>query len=111
MARKTNSLPCFLCGSDIQKRIDKNGKPYFICNPCGIQLFVRRQHGIQLLDKLLRTQPNRKPRSTRQANQIPKMQLFPLEIDGAKAQINRLRLKLQALSEELEQLARSRSAS
>ena len=39
-------LPCFLCGAKLEKRTDKNSKPYFVCNPCGIQLFVRRKHGI-----------------------------------------------------------------
>ena len=47
-------LPCFLCAAKLDKRTDKNLKPYFVCNPCGIQLFVRRPHGIKLLDKLLR---------------------------------------------------------
>ena len=47
-------LPCFLCTSKLDRRTDKNGKPYFICNPCGIQLFVRREHGIKLLEKLIR---------------------------------------------------------
>lgn len=43
-------LPCFLCTTKLEKRIDKNGKPYFVCNPCGIQLFVRREHGINVSD-------------------------------------------------------------
>ena len=28
---------------------DKNNKPYFVCIPCGIQLFVRGQQGIERL--------------------------------------------------------------
>jgi len=47
-------LPCLLCTAKLEKRTDKNRKPYFVCNPCGIQLFIRRQHGIDLLNKLLR---------------------------------------------------------
>ena len=47
-------LPCFLGGEKLEKRTDKNGKPYFVCNNCGIQLFVRKAHGIELLEKLLR---------------------------------------------------------
>jgi hypothetical protein len=46
-------LPCFLCGDKLEKRSDKHSKPYFVCNGCGIQLFVRKKHGIERLDKLL----------------------------------------------------------
>ena len=47
------ALPCFLCGSRLGERIDKNGKPYFICDPCGIQLWVRRKNGIEKLRTLM----------------------------------------------------------
>ena len=38
----------------MEKRTDKNGKPYFVCDPCGIQLFVRRKQGIELLEEVFR---------------------------------------------------------
>jgi hypothetical protein len=47
-------LPCILCGSKLEKRVDKNRKPYFVCDPCGIQLFVRRKRGIDLLEEAFR---------------------------------------------------------
>src|SRR5438034_8489282 len=47
-------LPCLLCGNKLEKRTDKNGKPYFVCDPCGIQLFVRRKQGIGLLEEVFR---------------------------------------------------------
>jgi hypothetical protein len=46
-------IPCFLCGSDLQIRTDKNDKRYFICDHCGIQAFVRKEAGILRLEKLL----------------------------------------------------------
>lgn len=46
-------IPCFLCGSDLPIRTDKNGKRYFICDRCGIQAFVRTETGILRLEKLL----------------------------------------------------------
>jgi len=47
------SLPCLLCGCNLEKRTSKNGKPYFVCDACGIQLFVRRKQGIEKLCKLI----------------------------------------------------------
>jgi hypothetical protein len=46
-------IPCFLCGSDLQIRTDKNKKRYFICDRCGIQAFVRKEAGILRLEKLI----------------------------------------------------------
>lgn len=46
-------IPCFLCGSDLQVRTDKNDKRYFICDRCGIQAFVRKEAGLLRLEKLL----------------------------------------------------------
>ena len=47
-------IPCFLCGLDLAIRTDKNAKRYFICNPCGVQAFIRTEKGITRLDNLLR---------------------------------------------------------
>jgi len=47
-------LPCFLCGKQLNQRTDKNNKPYFICNPCGMQIFIRRELGIKKLEELIR---------------------------------------------------------
>jgi hypothetical protein len=44
-----NSIPCVLCKDNLPVRTDKNNKPYFVCIPCGIQLFVRGQQGIERL--------------------------------------------------------------
>jgi hypothetical protein len=48
------TLGCVLCDKALDKRIDKNGKPYFICDPCGTQFFVRRQEGVSRLDALMK---------------------------------------------------------
>jgi hypothetical protein len=40
---------CFLCGEEIEVKNSKKGKPYFICDPCGLQAFVRRERGIERL--------------------------------------------------------------
>jgi hypothetical protein len=43
---------CFLCGGEVDILRSKRGKPYFICDPCGVQAFVRRKKGINLLKEL-----------------------------------------------------------
>src|ERR1039458_7862805 len=83
-------LPCFLCGASLDKRTDKNLKPYFVCNPCGIQLFVRRPHGIKLLDKLLRDSAKHEIPFKHRAEQVYQIQALLTEIDGVKKQVERL---------------------
>lgn len=46
------SIPCFLCRDSLVIKRDKNQKPYFICEVCGIQAFIRRKQGIRLLKEL-----------------------------------------------------------
>ena len=48
-------LPCCLCGEELNQRITKNKKPYFVCDACGTQFFVRRKQGIKKLEQLLGT--------------------------------------------------------
>jgi hypothetical protein len=119
-------LPCLLCVEKLEKRTDKNGKPYFVCNPCGIQLFVRRPHGITLLNKLLADAARNEIPFKHRADEVYKIQALLSEIDGVKKQIERLqsqikflfrdedkvracnllKTKLENLFKELEQLAK-----
>jgi len=119
-------LPCLLCTAKLERRTDKNRKPYFVCNPCGIQLFIRRQHGIALLDKLLRDVAKNELPFRQRAEEVHKIQALLTEINGVKGQIERLeaqkgfffpdqdkvragnllKVKLQNLFKELEQLAK-----
>ncbi len=46
-------IPCLLCGEMAEIRKDKNKKPYFICDECGVQAFIRRKLGIHRLGKLV----------------------------------------------------------
>jgi hypothetical protein len=119
-------LPCVLCGAKLEKRTDKNRKPYFVCNPCGIQFWVRRQHGIELLDKLLRDAAKNEIPFKQRADEVYQIQALLSEITGVKQQIERLesqitflfrdedqvracnllKTKLENLFKELEQLAK-----
>lgn len=46
-------FPCPLCGEGLDVRETKKGKPYVICDPCGVQLFVRGKQGIQRFKELV----------------------------------------------------------
>jgi hypothetical protein len=53
MKQQTATLPCALCGRLLDKRADKNNKPYFVCEPCGTQFFIRGAAGRERLVLLL----------------------------------------------------------
>src|SRR5437879_5883810 len=48
-------IPCFLCSQELRLRRDKHKKPYFVCDPCGVQIFVRGRQGIENLTQLIET--------------------------------------------------------
>jgi DNA-directed RNA polymerase subunit RPC12/RpoP len=52
--------PCFLCAKKLDLRISKSAKPYFVCDDCGVQIFVRRKKGIERLYRLLVLSKKRK---------------------------------------------------
>lgn len=43
---------CPVCTSPREIRITKKGKPYIVCDPCGIQLFVRGPAGVEAFNRL-----------------------------------------------------------
>ena len=45
-------IPCFLCGKEVDIRYSKREKPYLVCDPCGVQIFVRGKSGISRLSSL-----------------------------------------------------------
>jgi predicted RNA-binding Zn-ribbon protein involved in translation (DUF1610 family) len=49
-------FPCPVCGTAHKLRIARTGKPYFHCDPCGIQLFFRGRSGIARLCELLKSE-------------------------------------------------------
>ncbi len=42
-------LSCPACGEPMANRPTEAGKPHYICEPCGTQLFIRREAGIERL--------------------------------------------------------------
>jgi hypothetical protein len=83
-------LPCFLCGKQLDQRTDKNNKPYFICNPCGMQVFIRRELGIQKLEELIRNLKDGKLPLRTHTRVLYEVQAILSEMDDLKAEIKRL---------------------
>ena len=52
MSNGKRMFPCPVCVDPREVRKTKKGKPYFICDPCGIQVFVRGPAGIDAFNKL-----------------------------------------------------------
>ncbi len=83
-------LPCLLCGNKLEKRTDKNGKPYFVCDPCGIQLFVRRKQGIGLLEEVFRNIRRAAIPFRVHAKNLHEIRALIKEIGEVKTEINKI---------------------
>jgi len=51
--KKKPLFPCPICCEGLNVKQSKKGKPYIICNPCGLQMFVRTEPGIKKFNKLV----------------------------------------------------------
>ena len=51
-------FPCPVCTQAREVRVTKKGKPYLICDPCGVQVFVRGPAGIEEFKRLLERTSN-----------------------------------------------------
>jgi hypothetical protein len=123
------SLPCFLCGRKLEKRVSKSDKPYFVCDSCGIQLFVRRKDGIERLGALLRAAERNSIPFREHAQRLSEIQAILNDIRGTKVEIkklenetgiifpdqdkiracNSLKTRLETLQVELEELVKTKT--
>ena len=54
MINKDNKwFPCPVCLKPLDVRTSKRNKPYVICSPCGVQMFVRERAGIAAFEALV----------------------------------------------------------
>jgi hypothetical protein len=83
-------VPCVLCGDRLEKRESKRSKPYFHCDSCGTQFFVRRKEGIERLEKLMLASERNALVFEQAAKRVFEVQALLSEIDGTKAQIRKL---------------------
>lgn len=45
-------FPCPVCTDPREVRQTKKGKPYLVCDPCGIQIFIRGPAGVTAFNRL-----------------------------------------------------------
>jgi hypothetical protein len=84
-------LPCILCGRRLEKRTSrKNEKPYFVCDPCGIQLFIRRKQGIERLEEFFRNAEKAEIPYKQHAQHFHEMQAILKEIDDVKTELDKI---------------------
>jgi len=83
-------IPCFLCSQELRQRKDKNDKPYFICDPCGVQIFVRGRQGIENLAQLIATLREHEFPFREHARMLHEIQAILTEIRGLKEEIKKL---------------------
>jgi hypothetical protein len=94
-------LPCHLCGSKLEKRIDKNKKPYFLCEPCGMQVFIRRKRGMDLLEEAFRNSEKAEIPFRAHAQDLYEIQALLKEIAGVKAELDKIGLSFFISDEKL----------
>jgi hypothetical protein len=46
-------FPCPVCLKPLDVRSSKRKKPYVICSPCGVQMFIRERAGIEGFERLV----------------------------------------------------------
>ena len=51
--KETQWFPCPVCLKPLDVRTTKRTKPYVICSPCGVQMFIRERAGIEAFGKLV----------------------------------------------------------
>jgi DNA-directed RNA polymerase subunit RPC12/RpoP len=83
-------IPCFLCSQELRQRRDENEKPYFICDPCGMQIFVRGRQGIENLGQLLATLRAHEFPFREHARVLYEIQAVLTEIRGLKKELKAL---------------------
>jgi len=49
----TKWFPCPVCLKPLDVRTSKRDKPYVICSPCGVQMFIRERAGIATFERLV----------------------------------------------------------
>ena len=104
-----STLPCWICGKTVDLRVDKNGKFYTICNPCGAQSFVRREAGMKRLTRLMKYLKKKDYVFEQHAESLFAIQGILKEVDGLKEEIDRLDNKAGFLFPD-EELIRARDA-
>jgi hypothetical protein len=100
-------LPCLLCGDDLNERRDKHQKPYFVCNPCGVQLFVRRPQGAENLRRLIETLQGRDLPMRAHARTLFVISAILQELNGLEHELEKLERSIGFFSTPSEENTRA----
>lgn len=85
-------IACPLCGRPIEIRLDKkHGKPYSICDPCGLQMFIRRKQGIDKLADLRKFLDSGQRINRQFQDRIAETQGTLAEIESVEREIGKLK--------------------
>ena len=104
-----NPIPCFLCGSLLNIRTDKNRKLYLICEGCGSQHFIRRKQGMERLKEMSDYFLGQKVELAARMESLLHIQARLNEIDILKKEIRRLEFEAGTVFRDKEKL-RARDA-
>jgi hypothetical protein len=89
--KMADRIPCFLCSQKLEIRKDrKHSKPYFICDACGLQAFVRGEQGIKNLADLIAMIREHDFPFREHAAILFEIQALLTEIRGVKKEIEKL---------------------
>ena len=83
-------FPCPTCGQKHGVRKDKNGKPYLVCDPCGVQMFVRGKQGIENLHQLIEILRQHDLPFREHARVLHEIQAMVTEIRGLEKELEKL---------------------
>lgn len=83
-------IPCFLCSQELQLRRDKHEKAYFVCDVCGMQIFVRGRQGNDNLKQLIETLRERDFPFREHARVLYEIQAVLTEVRGLEKEIEKL---------------------
>ena len=100
-------LPCLFCGNDLEQRKDKNQKPYFVCNPCGMQMFVRREQGAENLQRLIETLHEREIPMRAHARNLFEISAILQELNGVERELEKLEDSIGFFSKPSEERLRA----
>lgn len=103
-----STLPCLLCSSDLEQRTDKHRKPYFICDPCGMQMFVRRAEGAKNLERLIRTLNGQDLPTRAHAQTLLEISAILQELNGVEHEIEKLDRSVGLLAAPSDEKLRAR---
>ena len=120
------AVPCFLCGRKLEKRVTKtNKKPYFVCDLCGIQLFIRGKQGIERLSEFFCNMEQAEISFQQHAKNFYHLQAILKEIADVRTEVKKtdvffptddqqrtrklLEIRIETLFAQLEDFAKTKS--